>query len=77
MHVPNLLQQRFVDALQGLTDRPDQFASMITSTNDPKFGDYQNNCAMSLANQSDSKQNPREFASTLVSRLNLTSVLDM
>lgn len=76
MHVPNLLQQRFVDALQGLTDHPDQFASMIRSTNDPKHGDYQANCAMPLSKQPGSEQNPREIASTLVARLNVDDLCE-
>ena len=67
MHVPNLLQQRFVDALDGLTDNAGQFASMIRPTADPKHGDYQANCAMPLSKQL--ARNPREVASDLVSRL--------
>ncbi len=76
MHVPNLLQQRFVDALKGLTDHPDQFASMIRATTDPKHGDYQANCAMPLSKQPGSDQNPREIAATLVARLNLDDLCE-
>jgi arginyl-tRNA synthetase len=74
MHVPNLLQQRFVDALTGLTDHPDQFASMIRATTDPRHGDYQANCAMPLSKKL--KQAPMEVASNLVSRLKLNGVCE-
>ncbi|TWU47631.1 Arginine--tRNA ligase [Rubripirellula tenax] len=67
MHIPHLLQQRFVDALQGLTDDPDSFASMIRATTDPIHGDYQCNAAMPLCKQIG--QDARWVAETLVSRL--------
>ena len=76
MHVPNLLQQRFVDALQGLTDDPEPFASMIRTTADPKHGDYQANCAMPLSKQPGSNQNPREIATTLVAKLNVDDLCE-
>jgi arginyl-tRNA synthetase len=72
MHVPNLLQQRFAEALDGLTDNPSQFASMIRPTADPKHGDYQANCAMPLSKQVGG--NPREVAADLVSRLRVDDI---
>ncbi len=76
MHVPNLLQQRFVDAMQGLTDDPEQFASMIRTTTDPKHGDYQANCAMPLSKQPGNNQNPREIAALLVAKLNVDDLCE-
>ncbi|MFK8114965.1 MAG: arginine--tRNA ligase, partial [Rubripirellula sp.] len=70
MHVPNLLQSCFLEALQGLTENPATFASMIRATTDPAHGDYQANCAMPLSKKLGGK-NPREVASELVSKLEL------
>ncbi|MGI9469976.1 MAG: arginine--tRNA ligase [Rubripirellula sp.] len=75
MHVPHLLQQRFAEALNGLTDNADQFASMIRPTADPKHGDYQANCAMPLAKQSGGK-NPREVAAELLTRLDVDDLCE-
>jgi len=74
MHVPHLLQQRFLGALAGLTDDPEQYASMIRATSDPKHGDYQANCAMPLAKKSG--KNPREIASDLITKLQLDDLCD-
>ncbi|QDT11398.1 arginine--tRNA ligase [Planctomycetes bacterium K23_9] len=68
MHLPAILQERLSDALSGLTDSPEQYASMIRGTTDPAFGDYQVNCAMPLAKQIDGK-NPREIAGEIVDNL--------
>ena len=76
MHVPNLLQQRFVDALKGLTDDPVRFASMIRPTADPRHGDYQANCAMPLAKQPGTQQNPREVASSLIAKLDVSGICE-
>ena len=76
MHVPHLLQQRFIDALKDFTDRPEQYASMIRGTSDPKHGDYQANCAMPLAKQSKDGKNPREIAAMLVAKLELDDICE-
>ncbi|HBV62779.1 MAG TPA: arginine--tRNA ligase [Rhodopirellula sp.] len=76
MHVPHLLQQRFIDALSDFTDQPEQYASMIRGTSDPKHGDYQANCAMPLAKQSSDGKNPREIAAMLVAKLKLDDLCD-
>ena len=75
MHVPNLLEQRFADALRDLTDDASRFASMILPTADPKHVDYQANCAMPLAKQSGGK-NPREVAAELVERLKVDDLCE-
>ncbi|MGB7325128.1 MAG: arginine--tRNA ligase [Rubripirellula sp.] len=67
MHIPQLLQERFVAAIKDLTDDPDTFASMIRATTDPKHGDYQCNAAMPLCKKVG--QDSRTLAQTLVERL--------
>ncbi len=74
MHVPNLLQQRFRDALESITDQADEFASMIRSTSDPRHGDYQANCAMPLSKRLG--RNPREVAAELVQRLTIDDICE-
>ena len=76
MHVPHLLQQRFMNALGEFTDQPEQYAAMIRATSDPKHGDYQANCAMPLAKRLDNGQNPREVAAMLVAKLELDDVCE-
>ena len=43
------IQSRFAVALADLTDDVDAALAMIKPSQDPKFGDYQANCAMPLA----------------------------
>jgi arginyl-tRNA synthetase len=74
MHVPNLLEQRFAQALEGQTENVDKYASMIRPTADPKHGDYQANCAMPLSKQRG--ENPRQTASDLVSRLQVDDLCE-
>ena len=64
MHVPKLLQARFAQALQGLVDDPDRYASMVRPTANPDHGDYQVNCAMPLSKQLGRK--PLDVAGDLV-----------
>ncbi len=72
MHLPEMLSQQFAGALSSFTDDPTPLASMIRSTNDPKFGDYQANCAMPLSKQLGDR-NPRQLAEELVTKLELDS----
>ncbi len=74
MHVPNLLQQRFREALESITDEADEFASMIRPTSDPRHGDYQANCAMPLSKRVG--RNPRDVAAELVERLKLDDLCE-
>ncbi|MDG2221129.1 MAG: arginine--tRNA ligase [Rubripirellula sp.] len=74
MHVPNLLQQRFAEALSGITEGGDAFASMIRPTADPKHGDYQANCAMPLSKKLGS--NPREVAQRIVDALKVDDLFE-
>ncbi|TWT76618.1 Arginine--tRNA ligase [Planctomycetes bacterium CA13] len=74
MHLPKQLSLRFADALKNLTDDV-TYASMIRSTNDPKFGDYQANCAMPLSKQLGGKK-PRELAAEIVEQLKVDEFCD-
>ncbi len=81
MHLPNLLQQRFAEALRssdvlgGTTIDIESFASMIRPTADPRHGDYQANCAMPLSKQLG--KNPREVAAQIVEALNVDDVCEV
>tara|TARA_R110002049_G_scaffold72490_1_gene186947 strand:- start:39979 stop:41961 length:1983 start_codon:yes stop_codon:yes gene_type:complete len=75
MHLPSLLEARFRAALSDLTDQTETFAAMIRGTNDPKFGDYQSNCAMPLA-KSLSGKNPRLIADEIVSNLDVADLCE-
>ncbi|MFL5339592.1 MAG: arginine--tRNA ligase, partial [Gemmataceae bacterium] len=77
MSVLTQLQQRFDAALAGLV--PDaaarrKFVEMIKPTTDAKHGDYQANCAMSLAKELDRK--PRDVAEEIVKRLPVEDMLE-
>ncbi len=71
MHLPQLLQNRFASALADLTDDPQKYAGMIRGTTDPKFGDYQANCAMPLSKASSGSGNPRDMAASIVEALDI------
>ncbi len=75
MHLPDLLKQRFVDAISEMSDDPDEYASMIRATADPKHGDYQANCAMPLSKVVG--KNPREVASDIVAKLQVGDLCEI
>ena len=68
------LQGLFQDALKGLAADPVPYASMVQSSRDPRFGDYQANCAMSLAKELGRK--PRDVAEQIVGKLALGDMLE-
>lgn len=79
MHLLDILQQRLRSAIAACpvtsaVDSPETYASMVRGTTDPKFGDYQINCAMALAKQIGS--NPREVAGALVDVLDINDICD-
>jgi arginyl-tRNA synthetase len=74
MHLPNLLQQRFSQAIESITDQAADYASMIRSTADPRHGDYQANCAMPISKLLG--RNPREVATAIVERLDLSDLCE-
>lgn len=72
MNILSTLRDRLTAALQGLVADPVQLsalAEMVRPSQDPKFGDYQANCAMPLGKQLG--RSPREVATDIVSRLDV------
>jgi arginyl-tRNA synthetase len=74
MNVLQTLQQKLHDALAGLVPDPAKYAQLVKPTQDPRFGDYQANCAMPLKAVL-GKKNPREAAEEIVRRLDLGDML--
>lgn len=68
------LRTRLSDALQPLTPRHAEHALLLKRATDPRFGDYQANCAMPL--KAELNRNPREIAEEIVSRLNVADVCE-
>jgi arginyl-tRNA synthetase len=62
-----ILQERFRLAIEGLTPDALAYAKLVRPTQDPRHGDYQANCAMSLAKALGRK--PRDIAQEIVDRL--------
>jgi arginyl-tRNA synthetase len=69
MNIVKRLQQTVFAALTGLVDDPAPYAAMVKPVGDPRHGDYQANCAMSLAKVL--KRKPHEVAQDIVARLDL------
>jgi len=67
MNILALLRFRFAAALADLADDVDALTEMVRPSQDPKFGDYQANCAMPLQKQLG--RPPREIAQEIVERL--------
>lgn len=74
MNLLHHIQARFRTALAGLVADPEPYVAMIKPTQDAKHGDYQANCAMSLAKALGKK--PRDVAQELVDRLELGDLLE-
>src|SRR5437588_9152406 len=74
MNLLRLIQQKFHDALAGLVDDPAPYVAMVRPAQDARFGDYQANCAMSLAKVLGRK--PRDVAQELVQRLSPGDLLE-
>jgi arginyl-tRNA synthetase len=69
MNLLTELKSRFRLAIEPLTADPDALLEMIRPAQDPRFGDYQANCAMSLGKQLG--RSPREVAEEIVGRLEI------
>ena len=67
-----ILRSRFQAALQNLADDTDAYLEMIRPSQDPKFGDFQANMAMSLAKKLGKP--PREVAQMIVERLDIGDI---
>jgi arginyl-tRNA synthetase len=73
MNPLRLIQQRFRTALTGLVSDVEPFVAMVKPAQEARHGDYQANCAMSLAKTLGKK--PRDVAQEIVSRLGLGDLL--
>jgi arginyl-tRNA synthetase len=67
MNLLKQVQQLFRAALTGLVPDPEPYVAMVRPSQDGRYGDYQANCAMSLAKVLG--KNPREVAEGIVRRL--------
>jgi arginyl-tRNA synthetase len=74
MNITRALQQRLAAALTGLVDDPATYARMVKPAQDARHGDYQANCAMSLAKVLGKK--PHEVAQLVVDRLETGDMLE-
>jgi arginyl-tRNA synthetase len=68
------LRRRFAVALADFTDDPAPFAAMVRPAQDPRFGDFQANCAMPLGKQVG--LNPRELALRIVEKLDVADLCE-
>src|SRR5262249_24644714 len=74
MNLLTHLQRLFHAALRGLVADPTPYAAMVKPAQDVRFGDYQANCAMSLAKQLGQK--PRDIAERIAGALDLSGMLE-
>lgn len=74
MNLLALIQERVRAALKGLADDVEPYVAMVKPAQDPKHGDYQANCAMSLAKVLGKK--PRDIAQEIANRLELGDFLE-
>src|SRR5262249_30586879 len=75
MNLLKLLQERFATALGGIVADPGPYFSMVKPAQDARFGDYQANCAMSLAKVLGKK--PRDVRKEIVARLPQDDLLEV
>jgi len=68
------LHRRFAAALSGMVDSPADLLSQVRASQDPKFGDYQANCAMPLGKRLGKP--PREIAKEIVARLDVAGLCE-
>jgi arginyl-tRNA synthetase len=73
MNLLQRIQQQAREALGGLVADPEPAVAMLKPTQDPRHGDYQLNCAMSLAKERGQK--PRDLAQEIVARFPLGDFL--
>src|SRR6266699_698750 len=74
MNLLTQLQRLFHGALESIVADPAPFAAMVKPAQDARFGDYQANCAMSLAKPLGQK--PRDIAARIVASLDLSGMLE-
>ena len=74
MNLLHVLQQKLDPALRGLVADPAPYLAMVKPARDPKFGDYQANCAMPLAKALGRK--PHDVAAAIVARIDAGDSLE-
>ena len=72
MNVLAEIRRRFQRVLAEWVDQPDVLLEMIRPAQEPRFGDYQANCAMPLGKQLG--RPPRDVAADLVRRVDLSDL---
>jgi arginyl-tRNA synthetase len=72
MNIAAMLRERFLTALAPLAGDAAELSAMVRPTQDPRFGDYQANCAMSLAKRL--KRPPREVAEEIARGLDISDM---
>ena len=72
MNILEILRSRFRSVLASLSEDVDPLLSMIRPSQDPKFGDYQANCAMSL--KATLNRSPREIAEQIVAEVDVSDI---
>lgn len=74
MSILQTLKSRFASALQPLTEDVAPLLEMIRSSQDPKFGDFQANCAMPLSKKL--SKPPRDIAADIVAALDISDLCE-
>ncbi len=74
MNLLTEIRSRFEQALRGMTDEVEPFVAMVKPSQDPRFGDFQANCAMPLGKKLG--RNPREVAAEIVEALDVADLCD-
>jgi len=72
MNVLVELQRRFAQALTGLAAEPAELVKLVRPAQDPRFGDYQANCAMPLSKQLG--KSARDIATQIIERLDVSDL---
>src|SRR5438270_9067697 len=68
------IEHQLQQAVRAILPEADTSSVLVQPCPDPKFGDYQSNALMALAKAR--KMNPRQLATDVVARLDLTDVCD-
>jgi arginyl-tRNA synthetase len=66
MNLQRQIQEKLAKALEGLVPEPGNYSATVKPAQDPRFGDYQVNCAMALAKVLGGK--PHDIASRIAAR---------
>jgi arginyl-tRNA synthetase len=74
MNLLVLLRRRFAAALAPFSGDANALANLVKAAHDPKFGDYQANCAMPLAKQLG--EPPRKVAERIVANLDIGDICE-